>query len=81
MIDAECAGTESRYLYQPTRHGDIFHQVDELILVADYIMKHHTRDHGEDRQNQCGKTRLIAQCKQNTADDFHGYGDHMHFYG
>lgn len=74
-INAECAGSESYHLNQTPGHGDILHQVDELILVANDVMKRYTRDHGEDRQNQCGNTCLIAQCKQKTADDFHGYGD------
>jgi hypothetical protein len=60
VVHAEGAGAEGRHLEQPTRDRQVLHEVDELVLVPEGMVKEHGRHDGREGQRDRRDARAVA---------------------
>ena len=74
-IQAETARTESNYLEQAARDGDVFEEMEELIQVRDVAMEEKRRREAVGRDYRRDPTGPIAQRKCRYKNELHRDSD------
>src|SRR5436190_24203587 len=47
VVEAEATGAKGTHLHEATGHGEVLQKVEELVLVAERVVKHEGRDDRE----------------------------------
>ncbi|MNL27088.1 hypothetical protein D3C87_1486550 [compost metagenome] len=74
VVDAEGTGTEGHDLDQATGHREVLQEVEQLVLVAQRVVKDERGGDREDGQSERDGPGAVARQQQQAAAQFDGNG-------
>lgn len=74
-VEAESTRAKSDDLQKPAGHGDIFEEMDELVLVSQSTMENQCGKDTENREHCGGSASAVAGDQRSTAQNFNSDRD------